>query len=405
MLGAVYLSILAFLLRLDPSSAAGREGLQLFFEDKFDQTPDLNESIWSYNYPWGSIYYHQANLIRRQVSTTDSNQVKITAIAARTSSIPTIETPDYGLISVNYTSGAIYTNQITLKQGLTIVNMRVPSAPSTWPMMMMVPLDEMIPMITMDVSNDRRNLGYAFRYTSAIGATESVSGTTRASTNTSLDFHSYAIDWGYDKVSFLYDNVLLRSFIKPNELKQVTDMSLVIALGVGGKSQVGLNGTADYPANLLIDNVQMWNPKYDGRFKIMNYKSRLFLEVEYGSIADAARVIQNSFKGTNWQHWDIQYVGYNTYKIINANSKKAMDDFDWQTNDGAKIVQYRYDTKDNQIWRIVDNEDQDGTVTLVNVWAQKAAAFVNGTTQAGAQVVLNEPNDGDDQKWVLIRMS
>lgn len=399
-------SLLLVLFTVDRTLSIGREGLRLVFEDKFDKSPSLNESVWNYNYPWGSTYNHQAYMIRRQVTGTDANQVKLTALAVRTSSVPSTITADYGVLNLDYTSGAIYTNNlITLKRGLTIVSMRVPSATSTWPMIMVVPLDETLPMLTMDVFNDRRNIGYSFRYTSPTGSSDSVSGVTRSSANASLDYHSYAIDWGYDKVTFLYDNTQLRSFNKPTELKQLSDMRLVISLGVGGRSQTTAVETGDYPAVLSVNSVQMWEPRFDGRYKIMNANSKLFLEVENGVFTDFARVLQNNYKGTPAQQWDINYVGYNTYKITNANSRKVLDDFDWQTGDGAKIVQFSFQAKDNQLWRIVENEDQNNTVALINVWAQKAASFVNLSTQAGTQLVLNEISDRDDQKWILIPMS
>jgi hypothetical protein len=52
-------------------------------------------------------------------------------------------------------------------------------------------------------------------------------------------------------------------------------MSLVIALGVGGRSQATPVNSTFYPASLLVNNVQMWEPKYNGRYKIVNYKSKL----------------------------------------------------------------------------------------------------------------------------------
>ena len=38
------------------------------------------------------------------------------------------------------------------------------------------------------------------------------------------------------------------------------------------------------------------------------------------------------------------------------------------------------------------------------VWAQKPVSFVGGSTLPGAPLVLNENNDGADQKWLLIRL-
>lgn len=391
------------LLKLDPILSVGREGLQLVFEDNFDSDAGLNTSIWKYNYPWGSLSNHQANMIARQVKLAGKNQLTLTAIALRTSSIPSISTNEYGLLDLNFTSGALYTSRIqTIRQGLTIVKMRVPSVTSTWPMITLVPIDETLPKITMEVFDDRRNLGYSFGYTSPTGTPDSVSGTTRASFDTSLDFHSFSIDCGYDKVSFFLDNILIRSFTKADELKQISDMSLVIGLGVGGRSRSSPPITTDYPTTLTISNVQMWQPKYDGRFKVMNVKSKLFLSVEYGSFTDTARVVQSSFTGANSQIWEIKYVGNNAYKLINVNSRKAMDVFDWQTSDGAKVIQFRFDVKDNQIWRIVEDENDSSQVSFINVWAQKAASFDNGSTASGSQVVISEFTERDDQKWILI---
>ena len=397
-------SLVVILLSFNYVSTVGREGLRLVLEDKFDAS-SKNMSVWNYNYPWGSTYKHRANMIRRQVTTPDLGEIKLTAIATKTSTITNLDTGDYGIIDIDYTSGAIHTNSLnTLKRGLTIVSMRVPSVPSTWPMIMLVPLDQTSPMLIMDVFDDRRNIGYTFRYTSSTGSSESVSGVTRSSVDNSLDYHSYAIDWGYDKVSFLIDNILLRSFTKPTELTQISDMSLVIALGVGGRSQATSVNSTFYPASLLVNNVQMWEPKYNGRYKIVNYKSKLVLEVQNGLIANFAQVVQNTDRGTLWQQWNIYYVGYNTYRIVNINSGKVLDVYDWQTNDGAKVLQYTFEAKDNQIWRIHENEDADNTVTIVNVFAQKPASFIGGSTLPGSPLVLNESNDGADQKWILIRL-
>ncbi|CAF5182785.1 unnamed protein product, partial [Rotaria magnacalcarata] len=63
-------------------------------------------------------------MIRRQVTTNELGQVKLTAIATRTSNITNLNTGDYGIVNVNYTSGAIYTSSfMTLKRGLTAVSM------------------------------------------------------------------------------------------------------------------------------------------------------------------------------------------------------------------------------------------------------------------------------------------
>ncbi|CAF1144887.1 unnamed protein product [Rotaria sordida] len=382
----------------------GRDGLTLIFEDSFDSGSRLNGSIWSPNYPWGTIYNHRANMDRRQV-TISNNQVNLTALAMRSTSTMNIDTADYGLVDLDYTSGAIYTNsRISLTRGLVVVRMQVPPVTSTWPMIMLVPTDQTLPMLTMDIFDDRKNVGYSFQYTSSSGSRASVSGTARSLTDNSKDMHSYSIDWGYDKVTFFYDNITLRSFVQSNELTQITEMRLILALGVGGRSpSISSSNTTDYPQSLLIDSVEMWSPKYDGRYTMINLKSNLSFEVKSGQTQDRALIVQNNYTGVAWQQWDINYIGNSYYKIINVHSRKVVDVHDWQTDDNAKIIQYKFNLKENQIWRIMEHDDQ--TVSFVNVWSQKVASIINGSTQVDAQIVQRTFDNGLDQKWKVIRLN
>ncbi|CAF2975311.1 unnamed protein product [Rotaria sp. Silwood2] len=398
------LVIVLLVLNFQNALSIGRDGLTLVFEDSFNSGSRLNASIWSPNYPWGTIYNHRANMVPRQV-TMSNDLVNLTALAPRSTSIMNIDTADYGFVTLDYTSGAIYTNsRITLTRGLVVVRMQVPSATSTWPMIMLVPTDETLPMLTMDIFDDRKNVGYSFQYTSPAGSRASVSGTARSLTDNSKDMHLYSIDWGYDKVTFFYDNVPLKSFAQSNELTQITEMRLILALGVGGRSpSVASSNATDYPQSLLIDSVEMWSPKYDGRYTIINLKSNLSPEVQSGQKQDRALIVQNNYTGVAWQQWDINYIGNSYYKIINVHSRKVLDVHDWQTDDNAKIVQYKFNLKENQIWSIMENGDQ--TVSFVNVWSQKVASIINGSTQAGVQMVQRAFDNGLDQKWKLTRLN
>ncbi|CAF4289746.1 unnamed protein product, partial [Rotaria magnacalcarata] len=59
-------------------------------------------------------------MARRQVSISN-NRVNLTAIALRSTTITNIDTADYGLVDLDYTSGAIYMNsRISLTRGLVV---------------------------------------------------------------------------------------------------------------------------------------------------------------------------------------------------------------------------------------------------------------------------------------------
>ncbi|CAM4820861.1 unnamed protein product [Rotaria magnacalcarata] len=398
------LVVVIIVFNLQNTLGIDRDDLTLVFEDSFDSGPRLNGSIWNSDYPWGTFYNHRANMARRQVSISN-NRVNLTAIAMRSTTITNIDTADYGLVDLDYTSGAIYMNsRISLTRGLVVIRMQVPPAKSTWPMIMLVPTDETLPILSMDVFDDRKNIGYSFQYTSPSGSRASVSGTARSLGDNSNDMHSYSIDWGYDKVTFFYDNITLRSFVQSTELTQITEMRLVLALGVGGRSPSipSLNAT-DYPQSLLIDSVEMWSPKYDGRYTMINLKSNLSAEVQSGQMQDRILVVQNNYTGAAWQQWDIKYIGNSQYKIINVNSRKVLDVHAWQTDDNAKVVQYTFNLKENQIWHIMQHDDQ--TVSFVNVWSQKVASILNGSSQAGVQMVQRTLDNGLDQKWKVTRLN
>ncbi|CAF4834485.1 unnamed protein product, partial [Rotaria magnacalcarata] len=44
-------------------------------------------------------------------------------------------------------------------------------------------------------------------------------------------------------------------------------------------------------------------------------------------------------------------------------------------------------------------QHDDQTVSFVNVWSQKVASILNGSSQAGVQMVQRTFDNGLDQKW------
>lgn len=294
--------IISFILLLlaSPISTQITHGQSRILYEPFDP-PSLNSTIWNTGYPWGSYYNHRANTTPRQARITQDGYLNITATRERSITIGL--TTEFGLIDIDFTSGAVNTNgKLCIKNGFIDVSLRVPETGSTWPSVFLVPEDGgTVPMLTvMEVFNSRSRYSYGFKYTTDQG---SVKDETFIADNrqTSDGIHRYGLDWGYDQITWYYDDKWVNTQTKSNELHQVDKMCLVIALGVGGKAKDTPIDPEAYPAIMSIDLVEIWKPDYDGYYMFQNVQTGLFMEIDSASHDLGARVLQWFDVGGNWQ--------------------------------------------------------------------------------------------------------
>ncbi len=122
-----------------------------------------------------------------------------------------------------------------------------------------------------------------------------------------------------------------------------------------------------------------------------------------------------------------------SYWIENVNSHKAMDvTADSIDQNGANVLQWRYQTNGNQQWAAVRNDDiterssvssqkhsasgdseeqrssgnrpqaDDDTYRFVNVQSRKVLAVDSASTDDGANVVQGDWDGGDEQRWRVV---
>jgi beta-glucanase (GH16 family) len=267
------------------------DGLERIFYEPFD-SPSLNTSVWNYGYPWGSYHNHRANTIPRQVKVTPEGYLNITATRERSINLGIFT--DSGPIDLDFTSGAVNTNgKFCIKNGYVEVSLRASDVQSTWPSVFLIGEDQTtVPMITiMEVFDSRSCFTYGFRYANQQGTAEEVSYTAD-NRQTSNDLHRYGVDWGYDQITWYYDDTWVNTIIKSDELKQVDNMCLVIGFGVGGKSKETPIDPRAYPTIMSLDWIEMWQPKYDGFYKFENVHTGFLMEVGGSSQAERAPVLQ-----------------------------------------------------------------------------------------------------------------
>lgn len=135
-------------------------------------------------------------------------------------------------------------------------------------------------------------------------------------------------------------------------------------------------------------------------YKLINRNSGKSLDVNGGSTADGADVIQWTYHGGNNQRWVITDVGGGSYRIINVNSGKALEVYDFSTADGGNVVQWTYHGADNQLWEIIDIGG--GYYKLKNVNSGKLLDVYNLSTADGGDVVQWTDNGGYNQHWQIV---
>ena len=294
------LAICVFLLFISPVPAPPTDGQTRVLSESFS-SPTLNTTLWNYGYPWGSYYTHRANTTPRQVRVTADGLLNITATRER--SINQGIWTEYGPIDLDFSSGAVNTDgKFCIKNGYVEISVRVPETQSTWPTVFLVPDNQgQVPMLTvMEVFDARTRYSYGFKYTNDQGSVEEMSAIAQ-NRPTSDAVHRYGVDWGYDQITWYYDDKWVNTITKSNELKQVNNMCLVIGLGVGGKSKETPVDPRAYPSIMSVNLLEIWQPKYDGFYKFQNVQTGLLLEIDSASHDSGAKVLQWYDNGGDWQ--------------------------------------------------------------------------------------------------------
>jgi hypothetical protein len=138
-----------------------------------------------------------------------------------------------------------------------------------------------------------------------------------------------------------------------------------------------------------------------GTYKIINRNSGKLLDVDNGSTADGANVLQWSDNGGSNQRWVITNTS-NGYTIKCVKSGKLLDVDNGSTANGANVLQWFDNGGSNQRWNIVDLGN--GYYKLLNVNSNKALDVYENQTNDGANVIQWSDNGGYNQQWQLVRV-
>ena len=85
------------------------------------------------------------------------------------------------------------------------------------------------------------------------------------------------------------------------------------------------------------------------------------------------------------------------YVLVNRNSGKALDVYNFSTADGGRITQWTRSTANNQQWQFVDSGG--GYYRIRSRHSSKVLDVYNVSTANGAAIVQWADHNGNNQQW------
>lgn len=138
----------------------------------------------------------------------------------------------------------------------------------------------------------------------------------------------------------------------------------------------------------------------DAEFRIMNANSGKALDVNQASTINGGNIIQWTFSNGNNQLWKLIETDFGVYRLVNKNSGLALDVNGASTTNGATIIQWDAHGGFNQQWYIT--ETTSGVYRLENRNSALVLDVNGGSAQNGADVIQWSWNSGGNQQWQII---
>jgi hypothetical protein len=135
---------------------------------------------------------------------------------------------------------------------------------------------------------------------------------------------------------------------------------------------------------------------------LVNRNSGKALDVYNFATNDGARITQWTRTNANNQQWQFVDSGGGYYRIRSRHSNKMLDVYNWSTANGAAIVQWADTNGNNQQWRLADSAG--GYVRFISRHSNKALEVQGAATNDGASIVQYDDWGGNNQQWQLVQV-
>ncbi|WP_197034556.1 RICIN domain-containing protein [Glycomyces sp. NRRL B-16210] len=131
--------------------------------------------------------------------------------------------------------------------------------------------------------------------------------------------------------------------------------------------------------------------------EVVNRGSGKCLDVQDGSTANGAGIIQWDCWGGSNQRWELQDAGSGFYRIVSQASGRCLDVDGASTANGAKAIQWACNSGANQQWEL--RSVGGGHVEIVARHSGKCLDVLDGSTANGAEVIQWECVGAANQQW------
>lgn len=144
----------------------------------------------------------------------------------------------------------------------------------------------------------------------------------------------------------------------------------------------------------------------EGKFIIMNKKSRKLITPQNGSTSNGTNICQNSKKGKTYQQWNITPVDsriggdFSYFYISNVQNGAQLDINNWSLESGGNIILYNGGKGANEQWFF--QYAGDGYYYILSRHSNKCLEVSGGSTSENANIQQNTLKGDDKQMWRLL---
>jgi hypothetical protein len=135
----------------------------------------------------------------------------------------------------------------------------------------------------------------------------------------------------------------------------------------------------------------------NGTYKIMSAQSGKALEVPNNQTTNSTYCDQRTYNGGNNQRWTVTGLGGGQYKIVGVQSGRALDVLGGSTANGAAVDIYDYYGTSNQQWTITPLAG--GFYKVISLNSSKALDVLGGWTADGAGIDQWSWSGANNQQW------
>ncbi|GAA4192323.1 family 43 glycosylhydrolase [Microbispora amethystogenes] len=137
-------------------------------------------------------------------------------------------------------------------------------------------------------------------------------------------------------------------------------------------------------------------------YVLVNRNSGKALDVYNWATNDGAPLVQYSRNDGAWQQWQFVDSGGGYYRLKSRHSGKVVDISGRSTADGADVIQYADKNATNQQFRVVDTDG--GYVKLINRNSGKALEVWEWSTADAGRISQYTDLGGANQQWQLVKL-